>query len=54
MSRGWLVALGFYLISSGSAGYERYMLQGDVSAATVDALLSCLGVWLLARGLDRP
>lgn len=54
MSRGWMMALGFWFICSGSAGFERYMLQGNADAAVMDAALSLLGVWMMAKGIDRP
>lgn len=43
------MALGFYLITAGNSGYERYMLQGNVSFAAFDAILAIVGMVLLAR-----
>lgn len=53
MSREYLIAFGFLFISQGSAGYERYMLQGNTTAAVFDAALSVIGALLVARGLGR-
>lgn len=49
--REYLIAFGFLFVCQGSAGYERYMLQGNTTAAVLDALLSIIGTVMLARGL---
>jgi len=51
MSREYFMAVGMWLICAGTAGYERYMLQGDVTSALVDVAISGVGVWAFARGL---
>ncbi len=53
MTRAYPIALGFLFISQGSAGYERYMLQGNLTAAVLDAVLSVFGVFVMARRLGR-
>lgn len=51
MTREYMVAGGFWLISAGTSGYERYMLQGNLTSALFDLLVSAVGVWALARGM---
>lgn len=49
MSRELLMAGGFWLISAGTSGYERYMLQGDLTSACIDLVVSFFGIYVLAR-----
>lgn len=53
MSASTLIAFGALLIASGSAGYERYQLQGRSGRAWFDAMLSILGVLLLENGIRQ-
>jgi len=46
--------LRLLFISAGSAGFERNMVQGNVSAAVFDGAMSIVGVLIMARGLGRP
>lgn len=51
MGRELQMGLGMWLICAGTAGYERYMLQGDVTSALIDLAISFVGVWVFSRGL---
>lgn len=53
MSIGMHIAIGVALIAMGSAGYERYMLQGDTIRATLDVVSALVGLFVLASGIDR-
>jgi hypothetical protein len=48
MSIEWRMAAGFYFTTAGNAGYERYMLQGNITGAVFDAVLAILGMIMLA------
>lgn len=52
MSRGTVIAIGFFCICGGTAGFERYMAAGAIGLAAFDAVVTIVGMVLVARGLD--
>lgn len=53
ISRGTVIAIGFFCVTSGTAGFERYMATGAIGYALFDAILTIVGMVVLATGFDR-
>lgn len=53
MSFGTQVGVGLMLVASGAAGYERYMLQGDIFSAHFDVAVLIAGVVFVSNALNR-
>lgn len=52
MSAAWAIGLGVWFVASGSAGFERYMLEKRAVRAILDVGVSVIGMILIVHGIE--